>query len=616
MAALKPKLRGFGRIETRLAILALLPFIALVYWGAETLAFRSAMEDGRSLLADRLQIVRRAVETEVDRFRALSAIVAQDPRIAQALTAGTAEARSRADAYLKTVGDLAGAEQVYLMDTTGLTVSGSRAGEPESFIGGRYDFRPYFLKAMAFGEGRYYGVGVTTGKPGYFVASRVEKDGRILGVVATKVDMSPLETTWARAGQAVGVADGEGVVFLTGLPQWRYRFLFPPRDGTGQILGRERRYAGTDVLERPPLLGSQARPLDRPAMPDLPAFSADAATDLLFAFSRSAIDDWQLFATLPLSGPRGFAQLVAVASVLCALLLLVGAIVVKQRRSMIAMKLRETRVLEERVAERTRDLASEVEMRRRTEAELRATHDSLIHSERLAALGRMSAAIVHEIGQPLSALESRLATVDHYGRQSGREEIVRNVSSMRDLLGRMRRTMHHLRSFAGRRDGRDTADVDLNEALDAALVIAAPRAREAGVRLLSELPSGLPLTRGVAVRLEQVFINLIVNGIDATRQAAGAQITIRSDISDGFVTIHVDDEGCGIDEAVQERLGEPFFTTKITGEGLGLGLAISNTILEDHGGALTFSSRDGGGTRASVRLPVVAGAVTPHLESA
>ena len=613
---MKPTSAWFGRSSLRLGIVVLLPLVILLYAGVERLALRSAMEDGRSLLADRLQIVRRAVETEVDRFRALSAIVAEDPRIAEALLAGKPEARLRADDYLRTVGDLAGAEQVYVMDATGLTISGSRAGQPESFIGNRYDFRPYFLKAMAFGEGRYYGVGVTTGKPGYFVASRVEKDGRILGVVATKVDMSSLETTWARAGQAVGVADGEGVVFLTGLPQWRYRFLFPPSGSTGEILKRERRYAGTDVLERPPLLSGEAPRLDQAASPFSPAYREDRASDTLFAFSRSTIDDWQLFATLPLSGPRGFAQLVALASVLCALLLLVGGIVVKQRRSMIAMKLRENLVLEERVAERTRDLAAEVEMRRRTEAELRATHDSLIHSERLAALGRMSAAIVHEIGQPLSALESRLATVDHYGRQAGREEIGRNVSAMRDLLGRMRRTMHHLRSFAGRRDGRDMTDVDLTEALDAALVIAAPKAREAGVKLVSDLPSGLPPTRGVAVRLEQVFINLIVNGIDATRQAGGTQIAIQSDVSDHFVTIHVDDEGDGIDEAVRERLGEPFFTTKITGEGLGLGLAISRTILEDHGGALSFSARATGGTRASVSLPVVARPVSPQLENA
>src|SRR5690606_3716578 len=160
--------------------------------------------------------------------------------------------------------------------------------------GHNYAFRPYFLDAMAAGSGRFYAVGVTTGKPGYFLSSRVEADGRPIGVAIAKVDMAPLAATWAAAGEMTAIADGDGVIFLSGEPGWTYRPLQSLDDETLMRLKAERRYEGAGVAAAAPLA------------PGLAAGGASHIVTLLddaHLLGRRAIepDGWQLLSALPLA---------------------------------------------------------------------------------------------------------------------------------------------------------------------------------------------------------------------------------------------------------------------------------------------------------------------------
>lgn len=228
--------------------------------------------------------------------------------------------------------------------------------------------------------------------------------------------------------------------------------------------------------------------------------------------------------------------------------------------------------------------------------------ESLIHAAKLAALGRMSAAIVHEVSQPLSALDNTLAATAIHAERDARAEVQRNLTSARSLLRRMQRTIKHLKTFSSRRDATPPQSVDANLAIETAIDIVEPRAREHGVEIAYERGTSLPQVSGDAIRIEQVLINLLLNAVDASVAAGQGRIDVGAEISGNSLRISVSDMGQGISPEVRQRLFEPFFTTKTTGEGLGLGLSISKTIIEEFGGKLNLLPLEAGGTQASIEL--------------
>lgn len=574
--------------------LAVLACVALGSW---QLAYLRGLGDVERQVQDRLTINLRSVESEIERFRYLPGVIAQDARITDML-ARRADGTNvdAANAYLQAVRGMSGADELYVLDLSGHTLAASNWNEPGSFVGHNYAFRPYFTDAMSGGSGRFYAVGVTTGKPGYFLSSRVDVDGRPIGVVVAKVDMAPLAQTWAAAGEMSAIADSEGIIFLSGDPRWIYRPLQALSGDTVELLDTQRRYDGIDIAAAVPLAPSSGK--------DMTSVLIGEDERLLLGLRAVEPDGWQLLSALPLGAVEREARLMGGVATLLAILVLGGLLFFNQRRQIIGLKLEQNAVLEKRVAERTRELAHEVEERKRTEAELRATQENLIHAAKLAALGRMSAAIVHEVSQPLSALDNTLAATDLHAQRDAKDEVHRNLGNARNLLRRMQRTIKHLRTFSSRRDPGPPEAVNIVGVLEAALDILAPQARDAGVAVTAELAPDLPRVAGNPVRLEQVFINLVLNAIEATRAAGHGEVRVsaRAPGAEGVV-VEIADQGPGIPESVRERLFEPFFTTKSTGESLGLGLSISRTLLEEFGGALRFEPLSEGGTLASVALP-------------
>lgn len=545
-------------------------------------------------LTDRLTTTQRAVESEIERFRYLPSVVGEDGRVRDHLLGiGTS---NQANSYLQTVRDMSGADEVYLLDTGGLTLAASNWDEPGSFVGNNYSFRPYFSDAMRDGAGRYYAVGVTTGKPGYFLAARVSGPDGPLGVVVAKVDMAPIEVTWSKAGELTGIADQIGIVFLSGRQDWKYRPLDALTPAALATLDAERRYDGIGVPAKQPIVG-------RPLLSGASLVLDDPSGALLASTVQIEPDGWTLFSALPLAPVYEEARLVTGIAGLAGLLASAIVLVLRQRRQFTRMKLEQNAVLESRVGERTEALHHEIEERKRTEAQLRDMQENLIHAAKLAALGRMSAAIVHEVSQPLSALENTLAASGLHADNKALPEVKRNLVSARDLVRRMQRTVKHLRTFASRKDAGALEPVDLAGVLDAACEIVSPRAREIGV-LLERDSVEAPAVLGNGPRLEQAFINLILNAVDAAGTGEQRQVGIGAGIDGDNAVVAISDTGPGMPKEVRDRLFEPFFTTKTSGGGLGLGLSITRTILEEFGGSVCFASAPGGGTVTRVMLPL------------
>ncbi|MGP3699320.1 ATP-binding protein [Rhodobacter sp. NSM] len=581
----RPTFASFRRssgslLPAALLLAGTLALAAATYFGVRFAGLSALDAD----LRDRLTVARHAVVAEVERFRYLPGLVGQDARVL-ALLSGAAPSEA-ANVYLRRVRELSGVDEIYVIDPTGDTVAASNWNEPGSFLGQNYGFRPYFRRALEEGEARYYAVGVTTGKPGYFLASRLGPPERPLGVAVAKVDLAGLQSTWVRAGEAVALADPLGVVFLAGPQGWLYRPLAPLSEEDRALLRAERRYAGLSAEGAEPLLS---------------AMTTDAGEELRMADAVIAPDDWRLLVGLPVAPAIATARLSALIVALAGFLASAGLMAWNERRQLLRERLNQHALLERAVAERTEALAHEIEERRRAERELRETHEHLVHAAKLAVLGRMSSTIVHEVSQPLSALEATLAAAElHLGRED-RERTMRSVRSGRDLLVRMQKMVKALKSFGSRQRLDPPEAVEMGAVVAAAAEVLAPRLRELGVRLDLPPAGALPAVRGHAVRLEQVATNLILNAAEATASGGGSDpVEVRLDPVDGGLRLTIADRGPGIPEALRDKILEPFFTTRTTG--LGLGLSIVRTMLDQMAGHLSFAARPGGGTITRVDL--------------
>ncbi|MCV2868074.1 ATP-binding protein [Defluviimonas sp. WL0002] len=566
-----------------LALLAAVGFAAalIVYAMAE----RVLLADLDAQLDRSLILSSRAVETEIERLRSLPDVAAQDARIQAAVEApGDAGTIDTANRYLETIARHTGADQLYLMDDRGLTIAASNWNSAESFVGQRYDFRPYFKLALALGRGTYYGIGATTRRAGYFQSLRVDAPTGATGVLVVKIELQALEDTWRSAELATAVADRDGVIFLSGIDDWLYRPLSPLPAEALQSLKTARTYDGVDLEAAGALL------------------SAGVIHDALGAPMRlrsapMSREGWTLLAAAPLAPVHASARLWAAAAALVAALLTGTVKIWRQRHELTQLRLRQSAMLEAQVAERTADLGREVEARKRTEADLRAAQDSLIQSAKMAALGRMSAAIVHEVSQPLAALEATLAaagmTLPPEDTRTGPR-----IETARGLIRRMQRTVKNLKSFS-RRAPSTTEIADLRQIAANAIEIVAPRARTLGVTPEITGADGPVEARVGPVRMEQVCVNLLLNALDAVADGGGS-VEVR--LGPG-PSLSVVDTGHGIHEDRMSQVWEPFYSTKTGGEGLGLGLSISRSIIEEFGGRMEIRSHPGRGTEVTVRLP-------------
>lgn len=566
-----------------LPIIAATLAAALVWIAAD----HRARDVARQELDQTLLLTTRAVEAEVDRFRALPDIAAEDARIRAAL-AGTGQPGA-ANRYLQTVASHAGADELFLMDATGLTIAASNWDQPGNFVGHNYGFRPYFQKALALGRGQFYAIGVTTGIPGYFLSTRVDA-GDAVGVLVVKLNLQPLQETWRAADADVALADENGVVFLSARNDWQYRPLVPLDDATLAEIATTRAYDGVDLAQAAPLLTASSAASDATGAGWIAQIAPLPATG------------WQVIAARATAPLQLVAAGWAVLAALTTLGIAVGLKTWEQRRQIIALRLSQSERLESMVNARTAELAREIDARAQAEADLRATQQALIHTEKMAALGRMSAAIVHEISQPLAAMEATLAAAE-MGISKKDEATTSRLSKARGLIKRMQRITHHLKSF-GRKEAGELSLIDLRAPVSSALEMVGPRARVVGVSHKLHMPDTPVMVLAGAVRMEQVLVNLLLNAFDAMSDSPDRQIEMTLDVQNGQAVLNVRDTGRGIPSVDLQQVTEPFYSNKATGEGLGLGLAICKAILADFNGTLDFASVVGQGTQVTVSMPL------------
>lgn len=600
-----------------LLIAALLLLVsAAVLWQAAGWGREAALAELRRDADASLALRAAALRSELEKFRALALVLAEDADVAALLRNPSDRARvDLVNRKLATVAEGTRAPVLYVVDAAGLALAASNWHLATSFVGQDYAFRSYVRAALANGSGEQFASGTVSQRPGYFVARRTEASGGPVGVVVVKVEFDRLEAEWRQGRGHSFVVDANGMVLIADEPEWRFNSLGTLPEAVRARLRDEMQYGATTPLT--PL------PLTRPggAAPDngivtLHRPGAGVAPESFLEVVASVPDTgWTIHGLEPLApevGRRMLSAVLAAGLLLVAVIAATGLILYRRRRlgRELEAQARARAELERRVDERTRELrasnallGAEVEERLRAEAELRQTQGELVHAAKLAALGQMAASIAHEVNQPLAALRSFSDNAAVFLARGQPEAVEANLTEISSLTGRIADITRELKGFARKASGR-LGPVSVRAALDTSIGLVELRLRERGIRVTRQLPAPDVQVVAEQVRLEQVLVNLVQNAIDALAATAAPEITVTVQRRDARVAIIVADNGPGIAAADASRIFAAFYTTKESG--LGLGLSISRGIVQDFGGSLTCRAAPQGGASFIVELRMAA----------
>jgi len=558
--------------------------------GAATLAIRhaerQALVDDAARANQQLALYANSLHTLIERYRALPAVLALDSEMIRALKSPLDPATQEVlNHKLERINGAAQSSTLELMDRTGLAVAASNWRLPSSYVGHNYAFRPYFSQTRSQGTGRFYAVGVTTGIPGYFLSSAVvDEQEQFLGAMVVKLEFPELEREWAQGDDLLLVSDARGIVFIANKPGWRYRNLRPLSANDLAELQATRQYDK-----------KQLQPLDTQT---LQRFDENSHLVRVAGPEGNANYIWE---SLPLKAEGWTLHLLrkpqvafedqrnaglAAAGLWLALVFLL--LFLTQRWRLARLRQRSREELERLVQERTQAL--------------RTAQDGLVQSAKLAALGQMSAALAHEINQPLTTQRMQLATLRLLLDHGRIDDAYQALTPLDDMLTRMAALTGHLKTFARKSPSGLRERLDLATVVDQSLHLLDARLRDEAIGTVLDLTRPA-WVRGDAIRLEQVLINLLRNALDAMANKPRKRLEIRLHADQQLWHLSVSDSGGGIAEEHLNNVFDPFFTTKPVGDGLGLGLAVSYAIVHELGGRLSVANQ-GDGAVFTLTLPI------------
>lgn len=577
----------WGKRQLALGLAALLAGTAAV-WYSTFYAEQVAVAQLRDMAQDRLLLYEGTLRAALNRYQYLPYLLATNQEIHQLLERGGDPAHI--NDYLEAVNSEAGPASIYVMSTRGVTVASSNWRTPQSYVGHDFSFRPYFKEAMRGERGIFYGLGVNTKLPGFFLSCPIVQDGRLIGVAVVKVELHRLQKEWREGGETVFVTDQNGVIALASREEWVYKSL-TQRDAPALAgIQAQEQYRGVALSLAP------ARFTQRAGMTEL------AMGRERFLMGSRPLEGlgWDIHFLEPVH--RLEEQMRAVAGIGVAAVLLLTLLGFLARERHLRRLSRQKAVEAKRIHQINQKLAEEIEQRRRKEQELQAAQEELIHAGQMAALGQMAASVAHELNQPLAAIRMFSANSKIMLERGKLQGVGENLETIHELTGRLAAVASQLKSFARKSAGSD-GQVDLRQPLQNALTLLGHQTQSLGCLIAKdETPEPL-MVRGNAMHLEQVFVNLLQNSLDALGNSQRREINIRLRQSNGWAEAVISDSGPGLSPEAEQRLFSPFFTTKEPGRGLGLGLSIIHGIIRGMNGEIRGENLQQGGACFTVRLP-------------
>jgi two-component system, NtrC family, C4-dicarboxylate transport sensor histidine kinase DctB len=530
--------------------------------------------DTRGRAEVRLALYTGNLMAELQRTSVVPLLLSTDPDLRTALKDGNFSGTS---AKLIALQDELGVASIRLVDANGRVVGATN----RNLLGTNHRNETYFVDAQRAKDTIFSPVKREAGGFDFLYSRAVTVESRTMGVIIVSVDLMKYERAWAGLQDAIMVTDSEGTVVLSTEPRWRglpMSEALALRDPPSAIARALR--ATAEWTQDPPdayvrgeaVMKTEAR---------VPFRGWKIATFTAYGSVREQVNGILALEIM------GFAILMAFTFYL--LSRRAWSRSVSYQRESAELRLLNAR-LQRAIAEREK-----------VKKDLEVAELTLAQSSKLAALGEMSAAVSHELNQPLAAMKTYLAGARLLLQRKRLDEALSSFQRVDDLIERMGSITRQLKSYA-RKGGEAFEEVDLRACVSSALAMMEPQLKARVVKISRGMPRQAVIVMADRLRLEQVIINLLRNALDATKDIKDPQIDILLSAGE-TATLTVRDNGHGITDL--ENLFEPFYTTKKPGEGVGLGLAISSGIVTDLGGRLTARNGDGGGAVFEMQLPIL-----------
>lgn len=569
-----PNPRAGTSWRVRLIVAMLVGVAISVVWVTNRWLTESFSETTRNRAELRLALYSGNMISELQRTSVVPLLLARDPELIRALNDQQfAPTSGRLISFQAEIG----AASIQLLDINGRTVGATN----RNLLGTNHRQASYFVDAQRVNDTVFSAAPTQSGAIEFIYSRAVIQDGALLGVVVVGVDLRKYERAWAGLQDAVAVVDSEGKVLLSTEPRWRGL----PLD---QALAAQDAPSAIDRALQATADWAQNAP---------DAYVKGEA--VMRTEARVPFRGWRITTFTAHASVREQVNGVLALEIMGFAILLALTFYFLSRRAM-SQSLgfqRESYELRQLNARLQREIAE----REKVEKSLQVAELTLAQSSKLAALGEMSAAVSHELNQPLAAMKTYLAGARLLLQRKRPEEALSSFQRIDDLIERMGAITRQLKSYA--RKGVEAFEpVDLRSCISAALSMMEPQLKTRVIKITRGLPRTPVMVLADRLRLEQVIINLMRNAIDALKGQTSPQIDIMLSVGE-TATLTVRDNGMGITDL--DNLFEPFYTTKKPGEGVGLGLAISSGIVTELGGRLTAHNGEGGGAVFEVQLPLM-----------
>jgi two-component system C4-dicarboxylate transport sensor histidine kinase DctB len=577
-----------------------LALIVAASWLGYAVAFYRGQDHLRAAAQQRLAVEAARLDGYLSRFEYLPSLLETSPNVFRLLGApGDPALQQSVSLYLKSINLLAGADNLYVLGVSGDALAAADFDQPGTPVGQNLSYRPYVSEALASGRGAFFGVGITSARAGYYLSYALKDGGVTRGVATVKVNLDSFERGWRDIDSDILLVDERRVPILTSRDEWRFRPMAPLSPQMRDDISRSKPYGNHDLA-----------PLRWTSVAQFEGGGSRVSTENGAAYTVSELPinrgQWKLVLLDDEAPTRQTALIIGAMSGLASIVALLAIGLVEQRR----------RVIKQRLAGRAALQAAndmlEIRVQERT-AELRAAQDELVHAGKLAALGQMSAGIVHELNQPLAALQTAADNAVLLVDRGSIGDARGNLTRIGELVRRLGRLTSQLRIFAYK-SSRPLDTVAVEHAVAESLKILAARVKDGAVDVVADIGANLCVVAD-QTRLEQLLCNIVANALDAVESVERKSILIRATREEGQTArcrIAISNSGPAIASDVLQRMFEPFVTTKPAGKGLGLGLMLSNHIARSFGGELRARNLMPCGAEFVVILPLADIAEAPH----
>ena len=503
-----------------------------------------------------INMYKSSLESSIYQYKFLPFILSQNQKIVDIATGNLDPVES--GYFLQRIKYATNVANVFVQDKSGKAIASSNWDSPDSYIGRNYGFRPYFKAAMAGRLGQFYGVGITSLTPGYFISYGLTSGGEIIGTITIEINLSDLEDVWASGPDEIIVSDRHNIIFLSSNKAWKNKTLGDISARTIDKVDAEKQFV-RHLLS--PIALKRCY-----SVADMTFYSNSmfgCALPGIFSIEEDILDyGWTI---LSLQSTHYYYAL-AVLAVLLALLIY-GVILFAYRN-----------------------------FRNKYKRSVQKLQNQLVENSKLASIGQMATELAHEFNQPLSAIYMLLDTSRLLLERKLYSQVDDNLALVASHIERMTQQISELKSFASRHRI-SSGNANIVMVANSSLKLFQATLKKSNVQLEFQASHNVIQVPCNEIGLEQIFSNLITNALEAMSNQEKKRLLIFINKADGKVQVLVRDNGGGISEPT--RIFDSYFSTKQ--RGTGLGLAIVKGIVENSGGSIKAQNHAAGGAEFSIK---------------